>query len=510
MKKKLPVTLAVLVIASCGSRAPQPSAGAEQELHTESITHWTEKTELFVEFAPLVVGRTSRFAIHLTRLDNFKPVATGHVEVRLRHGNGHVETFSVNDPSRPGIFGIDVQPSELGEIRVTVVLAAPALSDIHEIGTQTVFDSAGETLQEDSPTEEETIAFLKEQQWLLDFATEVVQNRTLREGIRVPAEVTPRSGGKAEVNIPFNGRLIADTLPAPGAAVAIGEMLAQVLPPTGFPSDLPSLELAKAEAEAALRLARQDRQRAERLVEAGAAPAKRLDEARTAETTAEARLGAAEARLAQYEATRSAEGNPSNARLFALRAPISGVITETYVSPGANVRAGETVFRIVDVETVYVSGKVPEVEISKLRRLTGAELEVPGADQVLRVGRRISIGRVVDPDDRTVSVIYEVSNRDHHLAVGQAVFLRLFTSAGRVCPAIPESAAVDDGGRPVVFLQWEGEAFVRRPVKLGSSENGYVQVVEGLQAGDRVVSRGAYLIRLAALSNQIPAHGHVH
>jgi cobalt-zinc-cadmium efflux system membrane fusion protein len=69
---------------------------------------------------------------------------------------------------------------------------------------------------------------------------------------------------------------------------------------------------------------------------------------------------------------------------------------------------------------------------------------------------------------------------------------------------------VDDGGSPVVFVQIDGESFERRPVRLGSSEGGYVHVLEGVVPGERVVSRGAYLVRLAAMSSQIPAHGHVH
>ena len=90
------------------------------------------------------------------------------------------------------------------------------------------------------------------------------------------------------------------------------------------------------------------------------------------------------------------------------------------------------------------------------------------------------------------------------------MFARLLGPAGKLTAAVPVSAVVDDGGMPVVFVQLEGEAFARRPVKLGVVEGDYVQVLEGVKTGERVVSRGAYLIRLSALSNQIPAHGHVH
>ena len=96
------------------------------------------------------------------------------------------------------------------------------------------------------------------------------------------------------------------------------------------------------------------------------------------------------------------------------------------------------------------------------------------------------------------------------LAVNQTVFLRLFlTSAGKT-PVVPEPAIIDDAGRPVVFVQKGGETFLRRPVKIGIRNTGMVQVLEGVNPGDRVVTKGAYLIRLSTMSSAVPAHGHVH
>ncbi len=76
--------------------------------------------------------------------------------------------------------------------------------------------------------------------------------------------------------------------------------------------------------------------------------------------------------------------------------------------------------------------------------------------------------------------------------------------------AIPESAIVEDGGRPVAFVQTGGESFERRPLRLGNRAAGVVHVLEGIEPGERVVHRGAYLVRLAAMSSSVPAHGHVH
>jgi RND family efflux transporter MFP subunit len=213
----------------------------------------------------------------------------------------------------------------------------------------------------------------------------------------------------------------------------------------------------------------------------------------------------------QYEAESNAAGDPrAGARLFALRAPISGVVTEVHAAPRANVRAGEVLFKITDIDTVYISAIVFEAEIPQMKQLSGAEMEVPGNGRPTRLQRLVSLGRIVNAASRTFPVIYQFDNRDRAVSINQAVYVRLLTTVASIASAVPESALVDDGGRPVIFIQESGEAFLRRPVKLGIREGGYVQVLEGAFPGERVVTRGAHLIRLAAMSNQAPAHGHVH
>lgn len=499
----------LLMIVGCEKKTA-PQKAQEPEVHIESATNWTAKTELFMEHPPLVAGQTSRFAIHLTRLDNFKAVAKGKVEVQLVKDGSPPETFSTDAPSRPGIFGVSVKPSSAASYKLLVCLTSAELSDVHEFSGVTVSANAVGAPHGDGPELPDLVPFLKEQQWTLDFATAVVENRDLRTSIRVPAEVTPRSGGEADVTVPFNGQLVSSRLPIIGEGVSQGQVLASLLPPTSTPSDVSSLELTKSESSLALQLARRDRERAERLVNSGAAPAKRLDEARTMEATAEARLKAAESRLAQFDSSRTADSNAAGSKLFALRAPISGVIQQAVAAPGANVKAGDTLFKIVDVNRVYVSAIVPESELPLIRNLSGAELEVPGIEQPRRLSRLISVGRVVNPQSRTFPVIYEVDNGDRRIAINQNVHIRLLTKGSGLGVALPESAIIDDGGRLIVFVQISGESFQRRAVRLGVREGGYVQALDGVKLGERVVSKGAHLIRLSAMSSQVPAHGHVH
>jgi RND family efflux transporter MFP subunit len=257
------------------------------------------------------------------------------------------------------------------------------------------------------------------------------------------------------------------------------------------------------EAATALQLPR-DRERAERLVAAGAAPQKRLDEARAAEEQARARATGAEARIAQYQTARTAGASPSDDGLFVLRAPVTGTIAERTGTTGANVSAGTVLFRIVDVRQVQVAGQVPEADFARARLAKAAELEVPGQRSRVPVGRLSSVGRVLDPRTRTVPISFALDNSSLGLVVGQAVFLHLLLDESSAHPVVPASAIVDDAGRPIVFVQREGEAFERRPVTLGARSGSVVQVTNGVKAGDRVVTTGAYLVRLASPRRRCP------
>ena len=508
--KHLYSVLVVTLLASACSRSTPPTVEAD-EPEVLSVTRWTDETELFAEYPPLAVGETSRFAIHLTRLDSFKALTEGRVEVHLRGGTAPVEVFRVDAPSRPGIFGVDVKPAQAGTREMVIVLEASGLNDEHRVGQVDVHTNAEAARAAASKAGEETpgISFLKEQQWSLDFGTALVREQSVRESIRVPARLEARPGGAADVAAPIDGRLTRVLDVALGTSVSRGQELARLLPPPAVPGDLPQLQRARAEAQTALALATRDRERAERLTSAGAAPEKRLDEARSAEEQAKARVTAAEASLAQYNVART--GGATDAEgLFVIRAPVGGVIAQRDAATGANVAAGTILFRVVDASQIHVVGQVPEAQAARARLVSAAEIEVPGHEGRVPAGRLASLGKVLDPQSRTVPITFTFDNRALGLPVGQAVSLHLLMDTAAPRPVVPAAAVVDDAGRPIVFVQLEGETFERRAVTLGARSGDLIQITEGVKSGDRVVTKGAYLVRLASLSTSVPAHGHVH
>ena len=509
MKKIWGLIAAAAILAGC-SRNPQAATAAAKAETPEPLkaTVWTSGGELYLEYPPLVRNQQERFAIHLTKLADFRAVKDAVCEVHLDR-DPDSQVFPCDPSTHPGIFGANVEPKSEGEAGLKIVVHGRDLNETFDVGAVKIAMDAA-SAEKPAESKEETISFSKEQQWALDFGTQVAAEQNLRENLRVAAETLPRTGGDVAVIAPIAGRLVVEKALSVGTLVQQGEELASTIPPTGTVSDLASLQLAEAEAKVAVEQAQRDRGRAERLLAVGAVPARRAEEARAVEATAQARLQAAQTRLAQYDATRTADGVEVGSKRFSIRAPINGILSESKAVSGSNVELGTVLFRIVDIDRLFVSGMVPESELSKLRQLSGAEIEMQDTGEIRPANRLVAVGRLVDSDTRTVPVTYEIDNRDHRLAVNQTVFLRLMLTPTGMVTTVPESAIIDDAGRPVVFVQRGGETFLRRPVKLGVRNSGMVQVLEGVRPGDRVVTKGAYLIRLSTMSSAVPAHGHVH
>jgi len=122
----------------------------------------------------------------------------------------------------------------------------------------------------------------------------------------------------------------------------------------------------------------------------------------------------------------------------------------------------------------------------------------------------MGVGSAVSPERRTVSLLVSFPNQKFGLRAGVAGKVRLFLGETTKALAIPVSALQEEDGLTTAYVQSGGERFERRILKLGVRDGEFVQVLSGLQKGERVTTRGAYLVRLAASSGKVPEHGHTH
>jgi multidrug efflux pump subunit AcrA (membrane-fusion protein) len=158
--------------------------------------------------------------------------------------------------------------------------------------------------------------------------------------------------------------------------------------------------------------------------------------------------------------------------------------------------------------------RVFEPDIPRIHGARSAWFFIDGYPDAFHVdekgGRLVTVGRVLDPQTRTIPVIFELANPDGRLRIGQFAKVSIATGAPRRALAIPDSAVLDEAGKSLAYVMVEGESFERRTLTPGIRAKGWVEVVDGLEPGERVVTRGGYEIKLASASGVIPEHGHAH
>ena len=122
------------------------------------------------------------------------------------------------------------------------------------------------------------------------------------------------------------------------------------------------------------------------------------------------------------------------------------------------------------------------------------------------------LARTVDPSSRTVRGVYRIHDAsDPSLRVGAGVEAAIPTGDEVSGVVVPASAVLEVDGRPLIYVQTEGESFEERPARLGPRDGPRVLVEAGVEAGERVVTKGAVLVRLAGRAGgDAVGHGHVH
>jgi len=234
---------------------------------------------------------------------------------------------------------------------------------------------------------------------------------------------------------------------------------------------------------------------------------KRLLDARANERIAQSELQAATARAQQL----------GGAGGIALKAPIDGVVADVSAAAGAFVNEGTPLLHIANSDKLWLDVRVAESDIGRIGKPTGAAFKVDGYEQAFTIdagrnGKLIAVGGVVDAQTRTVPVIFEFSNPERSLRLGLSAKVQVFAGAEQAqnkdSVLIPASAVQDENGTQVVYVQIGGERFERRIVQTGARDGERIAVVAGLEAGRRVVSKGAYLVRLSTSTAAAAGHAH--
>lgn len=197
--------------------------------------------------------------------------------------------------------------------------------------------------------------------------------------------------------------------------------------------------------------------------------------------TARAALGVDQARV---ESARAALAK------MTLRAPFSGQVGLRNVSVGEFVSVGQDLVTLVRLDPIEVDFAVPEGALSMIRTGQKLQLTVDAYPGQQFGGDVVAIDPVVDPNSRSAKLRARIANPDGRLKPGQFAQLQLDTGGNRAdAILVPEQALMQQGDTRYVFTVVDGKA-KRADIKTGVRTPGFVQVVEGLKAGDVVITAG--------------------
>lgn len=179
---------------------------------------------------------------------------------------------------------------------------------------------------------------------------------------------------------------------------------------------------------------------------------------------------------------------------LAITAPADGVVLDKTIVQGARFVAGETILRLADLSTVWVTVNVPAGQIDNLRLGQAAAFTTPVLPGQRFAGKVDFLQPTLDASTRTLGVRVALPNPDGRLRPGLYGDVVLTGGEGPEVLAIPRSALIDSGTRQVVLVQLAEGRFAPRTVVVGRRTEEVVEVQRGLAEGERVVVEGNFLI----------------
>jgi len=179
---------------------------------------------------------------------------------------------------------------------------------------------------------------------------------------------------------------------------------------------------------------------------------------------------------------------------FTWEAPRDGIVLERNVSDGMRVMPGDLLFRIADHRIVWALVDVAERDLAAVAPGQQTTVRVRSFPGLTFEGKVALIYPALNAPTRTARVRIELSNKDFLLRPDMYVEAQIGTGGDEPVLAVPESAVIDSGEQQVIIVDRGEGRFEPKPVKLGVRGDGYVEIREGIQDGDLVVTSANFLI----------------
>lgn len=478
------------LVCSCGRHAESGHSGHDH-VHDAHLyyTTYTPENEIYLQAAPFVAGHEGGIHLYLSSLPDFRPVEGTTPAVSLSSGGsvaeGHVH------PEEDGLYHVHITPAASGEGVLTVngtTFPVTVYDDEHE---------AHEAAEAAMPHSANAVNFGKALQWKIDFATSTVVAGGARTVISAAGTVEPVPGSFKAVTAGTSGIVrLGWAGMAPGEEVRQGRTL--------FSIDTRSLAEGNLATELAAAQAEYDRAQAEYERFQAMYDQRLVTESELLRVKAEAISAAGR----YHSLNANYSGGSQN-----ITSPISGYIMSVDVADGEAVEAGRTLGTVASTDRVQIVAKVPSRYRPELSHIADATfLADDGKAFTLAQldGNVVAYGRGSNSPQGLIPVTFSIRDNGNFVP-GSTLRVRISCAAEGTAITVPDVAILEETGNYYVYVQLTPELFDKRQITPGASDGVNTVVLDGLAAGERVVSRGAVALRLAQSAGTIDPHaGHVH
>ncbi len=497
MKTSLYVTfvLATLLL-SCNNNNENHSHdtinGHAHETEALSYTLFSNGYELFVEFPALTVGHTSTFTAHFTQLTTYKPVLEGKLTVSIIKDNKGIK-HSVDSPDSPGIFKPALQPKQAGTYKLLFELVSSTGNVTFKIPQVQVYSNAEEASNILEENNEDEISFLKEQAWKTEFSTQEVKFQPFYSVIHTSAKVKEQPQSAVLVNSEAEGQI--NLFVTNGKSIKKGELLA-IVTSSGFENNITT---KLKESKIAFEKSKTDFVRTKPLAK---------DQIISQKDFLQIEYQYKQDSLRYYQLA-----NQITQKGLQIMSPIDGFISGINISNGQFVNNGTAVLEISNSNKLIIEAYVNQSDFQLVNGIFDANFAFADGDKKITLqeinGKKIKKNTFIGEKETRIPVSFSAVNNGK-LMLG--MFLEAFLKTGKKEKSIvlPLSALIEEQGKFYVFVQTGGESYEKRQVEISKNDGILTEIESGLSVGERVVTKGDYQIKLAALAGDLPIHGHTH
>jgi len=432
---------------------------------------------------------------------------------------------------------VDFDLAEKGWMIALIAAVVPLLSGCH---AGEAVSATRPILAQPADAKASYIAIPDDAQWQQSLATAVAKSQVLQKLVHATGQMQPDADNVARVNAPMKGKVdcvdvvVGQRVNAHQSLLSLSSNDLTALQSdylqkeadidSDLNRDLVDLDCELKQAEAQITLLQKQYDRAKLLFEEKIGSQSQLEATQTElqkqvvtkQALQEKRQRSIKAAALKKELARKSMteqlqllGMPSGVVLHVcsahgleptvpIQTPESGVVLERSVNPGEIVDSGKQLFLVDDLDTLWLVADIFEQDVDKVKAGQEVFFTVDSRPHQVYKAKLDFVSGAIDPETRTLAVRATIKNVDHDLK--PKMFARMNISVGQEqALAVPKDSVQELGARKVVYIPRDHGQYEERQVQVGEESGDMVEVLSGLQEGDKVVSNGSFMLRAVSL-----------